>query len=858
MDFLVFMFFMRIPSVSFENVRRTAVVLGALLMTLCVFVLARPTYAATCTFASRGSNDFNTAANWDCGFVPGATSTAVIPAATSTELSGTATVASLQIGSGALFGTTGFNFQSLGDVTSSGLFAAGSNTSTFGGNLIMNSGAGFSAGSGTVVFSTSTAAGGACPSSFQCVDSAVNVSFNNLVLDQSAISGIRFRTTGVLFTVNGDLQILGGFTELLNGVDMTVGGTTDISLSGSLVSQNSTDVFTANGTTTNNGAILSSSIPGADPLFVFNGNLINNGSLGDSRNDVFTFAQSFTNTGTFASGSSTVVFNGSVAQTIPGGLTFWNLTASSTGSTVSLGGDTTTTNDFLQVSGSTFSYAGHTLAVQGNFTNYWTITNNGTLLFDGIGAQSADGAYSQNLTVNKPSGTVTVVGGGASVFNGVLTLASGTLLENGYLSIWYASGNPFVVTGGVFQPGIGTVSYIGVASTTVAGLTYHTLALDAYPGLTAMYHIDTSTTATNDVQIDASSTVDVAANLVAPHLFTNSGLVTVGPSGSILHPFESLHFTDSTGTAVTAYSTGNYVYLQVQDMDRNLNGQATDTLTLPVTLSAGGDHETVTLTETGTSTGIFRSSGIKLVNSTVASPGNHQFEISGTGIGTATYTDVNDGTDTSSTTATMNFVSTGVGGGVGGGGGGGLGSSGAVAIPTVTTQYQTYLSNLKTLGIPVQALLKLPCLTDAASADPNDVCKAVYYIGADGMRHAFPNSKVFFTWYSDFSQVQLVSADQLASIPLGKNVTYKPGVRMVKFTTDPKVYAVAKGGVLRWVSSEAVATALYGASWNTNIDDISDAFYANYTFGADVSGLSDFNPSTVQASVQYPSDSLQM
>ncbi|MFZ2804690.1 MAG: hypothetical protein WA001_05755, partial [Patescibacteria group bacterium] len=117
--------------------------------------------------------------------------------------------------------------------------------------------------------------------------------------------------------------------------------------------------------------------------------------------------------------------------------------------------------------------------------------------------------------------------------------------------------------------------------------------------------------------------------------------------------------------------------------------------------------------------------------------------------------------------------------------------------------------------------------------------------------------KVYFTWYTDFSGVQIIGSSQLASIPLGKNVTYKPGVRMVKFT-DNKVYAVDKGGVLRWVKGEAVAASLYGSNWNQMIDDISDAFYSNYTFGADINGLSDFNPATAQASVEFPSDSLGM
>ncbi|MFZ2804691.1 MAG: hypothetical protein WA001_05760, partial [Patescibacteria group bacterium] len=118
--------------------------------------------------------------------------------------------------------------------------------------------------------------------------------------------------------------------------------------------------------------------------------------------------------------------------------------------------------------------------------------------------------------------------------------------------------------------------------------------------------------------------------------------------------------------------------------------------------------------------------------------------------------------------------------------------------------------------------------------------------------------KVYFTWYTDFSGVQIIGSSQLASIPLGKNVTYKPGVRMVKFTTDPKVYAVEKGGNLRWVTTEAVATSLYGSNWNQMIDDISDAFYSNYTFGTSINSTADYSPAAAMASVQFPSDSLGM
>ena len=107
----------------------------------------------------------------------------------------------------------------------------------------------------------------------------------------------------------------------------------------------------------------------------------------------------------------------------------------------------------------------------------------------------------------------------------------------------------------------------------------------------------------------------------------------------------------------------------------------------------------------------------------------------------------------------------------------------------------------------------------------------VYYCGADGKRYVFPSSGVYFSWYENFSGVITITAEELSSLPLGGNVTYRPGSRMVKIQTDPKTYAVDVGGVLRWVSSAEIAESMYGNNWNTQIDDISPAFFINYTLG---------------------------
>jgi hypothetical protein len=184
-------------------------------------------------------------------------------------------------------------------------------------------------------------------------------------------------------------------------------------------------------------------------------------------------------------------------------------------------------------------------------------------------------------------------------------------------------------------------------------------------------------------------------------------------------------------------------------------------------------------------------------------------------------------------------------------------------LPAPVTTYQSQasdpnkqanLANLAKLNIAIHGLVKLPDDGDPKTQEDS----AVYYIGASGKRHAFPNSRIYFSWYTDFSGVKVISAEDLASIPLGSNVRYKPGSRMVKFTTDPKVYAVDLNGKLRWVKTEAAAKALYGDAWNTKIDDISDAFFGGYAFGDDIDSSADFDPSKALTLEQYISDDLEL
>ncbi|MFH1047630.1 MAG: hypothetical protein V1738_04975 [Patescibacteria group bacterium] len=156
--------------------------------------------------------------------------------------------------------------------------------------------------------------------------------------------------------------------------------------------------------------------------------------------------------------------------------------------------------------------------------------------------------------------------------------------------------------------------------------------------------------------------------------------------------------------------------------------------------------------------------------------------------------------------------------------------------PNVTGSYSDESARGSTSSINSDKGLAEPSEGTPKYCQSGDLIKmpnnpAVYYCGADGKRYVFPTQQVFLSWFDNFDDVVTISPEDMAKIMLGGNVTYKPGVRMMKIQSDPKTYAVARGGILRWVTTEAVARGLYGDAWNQFIDDINVAFFLNYTIG---------------------------
>ncbi len=172
--------------------------------------------------------------------------------------------------------------------------------------------------------------------------------------------------------------------------------------------------------------------------------------------------------------------------------------------------------------------------------------------------------------------------------------------------------------------------------------------------------------------------------------------------------------------------------------------------------------------------------------------------------------------------------------------------------PAQDSATQARLDALARMGIRVHDLVKLA--DDGDGATQHDT--TVYYIGSDGRRHFFPNPKVYFSWYTDFGGVRIIAPSTLSEIPLGANVTYRPGIRLVKFESDNRVYLVTGGRTLRWVRTENEARELYGPSWNQQVDDIPVIFYTDYVIGAPVDNLQAVRPSVLAGSVTWVSNVL--
>ena len=115
----------------------------------------------------------------------------------------------------------------------------------------------------------------------------------------------------------------------------------------------------------------------------------------------------------------------------------------------------------------------------------------------------------------------------------------------------------------------------------------------------------------------------------------------------------------------------------------------------------------------------------------------------------------------------------------------------------------------------------------------------VYYVdhGTDGstlIRRPFNDHQTFITYQANFNNVITVTDATLPTLSLGAPMMPKPGVVLVKIQTVNKVYAIGTSGELRWVTTEALASSIYGSNWSNYVIDLPDTLYSRFTHGSDI------------------------
>ena len=288
-------------------------------------------------------------------------------------------------------------------------------------------------------------------------------------------------------------------------------------------------------------------------------------------------------------------------------------------------------------------------------------------------------------------------------------------------------------------------------------------------------------TATQNAETSFVATVSDSVAVSSCSLYVNGAsqgaMTVVGGTASRTHTFStSGAFTVKVGCTDTAGNTGESSTVTVNvaasttppPADTTSAASASTVVSAPVSVVADNSASatvTVTVKNAGgtalsgkvvaLTSSRASSDSIVALSSTTNASGQATFSVKSSSAGASTFTAVADGVTLGSASVTFTSVSA------------------PAACPYA-----------------VGLLVKLPNDGNAATQEDS----AVYYYGSDCKRHAFPNDKVYFTWYADFSAVTVTSLPALSSMPLGKNVTYRPGVKMVKFLTVDKVYVVAKTG----------------------------------------------------------------
>jgi hypothetical protein len=270
---------------------------------------------------------------------------------------------------------------------------------------------------------------------------------------------------------------------------------------------------------------------GAGSILTVTGTVSGTGIINMTNGGTFNIGGNNTSSGTFTAGTGTVVYNGTVAQTVRG-TTYNNLTITGT-NTKTLGAGATVGGN-LSVSSGTFATGNNTLAVTGSATIDGTMTT-------GTGAIS----FANNFVNN---GTFTA-GTGVHTFSGMNNSISGSSIS---LSI------PSVTISGTYTNTIPTFT-ISTALAGVGSLVMGTNTQVNYGGIGAVAPtIDAITNSPNTFAYNRSGGTQTIKGTTYHHLVVSGGSTkTLGADTSVNGDFNLVSMTSFNPAGFNFTVSGN-------------------------------------------------------------------------------------------------------------------------------------------------------------------------------------------------------------------------------------------------------------------------------------------------------------
>lgn len=266
-------------------------------------------------------------------------------------------------------------------------------------------------------------------------------------------------------------------------------------------------------------------------------------------------AKPFVIEGTFTYNQSTVIYRGSAATDITSA-TYYNLTASSTGVTFTLAGNTTTTNN-LNITAGTLDVTtnNYPLWIGGNWSNSGSFNcRNGTTTFD---------ATSGTVTIDSTTSTLddfyNIVfddGGGSATFQleSTLDVNNDLIINGGNLDVKSGENNTIYVKGSwdnndIFTRQQGEVIFDATSSETITdgGWPFNLLTFNSSDGNGSWLYQDSTSTAL------ATTTVQAG---IATFLNAKTGGVSVTGGTLNVDWYLGVHVVDADSTSTNINTTG--------------------------------------------------------------------------------------------------------------------------------------------------------------------------------------------------------------------------------------------------------------------------------------------------------------